>query len=396
MQMSTNNQRHNRQIFYDITTMADDSWWSIVAFTATALATRWWISSTRSRIDSWEDTQRHNNDDDIRYLQQCHNLRERLLPLPRQSHFRVVCLLVLSDGTGIWGTNDEASPWMGGALCAERAAFLQLRLLDAPSGWWWRRPKNMTVKTIYIVSDAPTIPVTPGVLCREYMIGCTAVHPATTRIVLQSAHRSSMPMVTNLHQLYPYPCMYTHMSAEESCALGRQLSDSVDVSNIRINNVTTANIQELLEAARAAASWEDRDMVHPMRYGAAALIRKPLNDATSTSSSSSNDSWKIVKASQWKALEYGGTLDAVGQLGSLLHSQMESPLDVVVIVMVDQFGIPHAPFAPGRSFLVEHGYNHVVCLCSALVSSSDAMSLRTLVVTAVPAESLVPTNCEFR
>lgn len=67
-------------------------------------------------------------------------------------------------------------------------------------------------------------------------------------------------------------------------------------------------------------------------------------------------------ASQKVALEYGCTLDAVGQLASAIDKKAirvveeEDPCRPVLLVQCDQFGIAHAPFAQGRAFLSERGY----------------------------------------
>jgi hypothetical protein len=56
------------------------------------------------------------------------------------------------------------------------------------------------------------------------------------------------------------------------------------------------------------------------------------------------------------------TLDAIGQLASVIDKkslQVDDSTPVckpVLIAMCDQFGIAHAPFAQGRSFLTERGY----------------------------------------
>ena len=56
------------------------------------------------------------------------------------------------------------------------------------------------------------------------------------------------------------------------------------------------------------------------------------------------------------------TLDAIGQLASVidkkyLQAEESTPTcKPILIVQCDQFGIAHAPFAQGRSFLTERGY----------------------------------------
>jgi hypothetical protein len=86
--------------------------------------------------------------------------------------------------------------------------------------------------------------------------------------------------------------------------------------------------------------------IHPIRYGAAVLF----NDGT------------VMLASQKAALEYGCSLDAVGQLASaidkkanIIHKDGRS-CRPMMLVQCDQFGIAHPPFAQGRAYLSERGY----------------------------------------
>ena len=89
-----------------------------------------------------------------------------------------------------------------------------------------------------------------------------------------------------------------------------------------------------------------RKHAHPMRYGAAVLF----SDFT------------VAIASQKVALEYGCTLDAVGQLASTIDRKALQVIEdnptcrPILLVQCDHFGIAHAPFAQGRAFLSERGY----------------------------------------
>lgn len=80
------------------------------------------------------------------------------LPLsPSQSNFRVYCILVVvieNEMKLIHGTNGEQG-YIGGAICAERAALLQLGHYKSP-----------IIKKVVITTDA-NAPIAPGVLCRE-------------------------------------------------------------------------------------------------------------------------------------------------------------------------------------------------------------------------------------
>jgi cytidine deaminase len=59
---------------------------------------------------------------------------------------------------------------VGGSLCAERCCVVQLRLLP--------RPVKFHVTGVYIVSDSVGEYITPGVLCREFLLEyCTLDTP---------------------------------------------------------------------------------------------------------------------------------------------------------------------------------------------------------------------------
>lgn len=105
--------------------------------------------------------------------------------------------------------------------------------------------------------------------------------------------------------------------------------------------------EKLIRMATDASTFEaDQRHLHPIKYGAAVLF----NDGT------------VATASQKAALEYGCTLDAVGQLAAeIMRKSMQMdednpPSKPVLLVQCDQFGIAHAPFAQGRAFLSERGF----------------------------------------
>jgi hypothetical protein len=119
------------------------------------------------------------------------------------------------------------------------------------------------------------------------------------------------------------------------------------------------------------------DILHPIRFSAAVLFE----DGT------------IESAWMLKALEYGCTLDPVSQLirdiekkrvcaicsSSISNGTEAASADSaagsgvsihqagllckpVSLVMCDQFGVCHAPFAQARSLLSEHGYGYLTVL----------------------------------
>ena len=76
-----------------------------------------------------------NDDELISYA----NTKREILSLPSQSNFRVYCLIIVSiadksnlvEYVLIEGANCEQG-YIGGAICAERSAIVQLRSLNSP------------------------------------------------------------------------------------------------------------------------------------------------------------------------------------------------------------------------------------------------------------------------
>ena len=317
---------------------------------------------------------------DSLYLQLAHKYRLGLVP-PQQSNFRVVAILLLEGGDQIFGTNDEPSPNISLAMCAERCALLKYRVLK----------RVERVKTIYIVTDADT-PVSPGTACREYMSG----HPAVgrdTRIVMQSKNMHSEPLVLSLAELYPFPSIYTGLNPRDQVKLGETIQQSVriELEQLHVPRMPEPLLIRLVQAARQACEMDTRDSLHAIRYGAAMAIE----------TDKSNGTVEILQASQIKALEYSSTLDAVCQLASQALSltrkgagQRDAPR-VLAVVQVDQFGIPHGPFAQARAFLVEHGFGDCQIILTTTKARDAGNTAKTLVQT-VAARDLAPFVPEFR
>jgi hypothetical protein len=265
---------------------------------------------------------------------------------------------------------------MGGAICAERAAMVQLRFV----------PKFSITKLV-IATDS-LAPIAPGMLCREFLAGHTTV-PWDLAVISTACHctrchlkdaalfgsSSSIPppscldghaehaiptLQTTIAALYPHPSPYTRLTASQSVILGEAYSESVystrDIDSLQ------ETAKRLLELAILEAKQNVVDDIHPISFGAAVMFE--------------NES--IVTSHQASALEYGCTLDAVSQLAAHLQEETCAP---VLLVQADQYGIAHAPFAPARSFLSEHGFGDCLVLlhsiplddCNAAWDTSDSL-----------------------
>lgn len=263
--------------------------------------------------------------------------------------------------TFIVGTNDEPG-YMGGAICAERAALVQLRFVP-----------SFEITKLVIATDS-LAPIPCGMLCREFFAGhasvpwdldiistgcqCSRCGLRDEELFLQNTNECidgytehSIPTLrTTIAELYPYPSPYTRLTSRESVALGEKYSESLEIS--KDLNGLQEKAKRLLELAIMEAKANVND-IHPIQFGAAAMLQDE----------------SIITSHQSSALEYGCTLDAVSQLVSQFKDEECGP---VMLVQADQYGIAHAPFAPARSFLSEHGFGETLVLLHETPHLNDA------------------------
>lgn len=185
-----------------------------------------------------------------------------------------------------------------------------------------------------------------------------------------------------LSDLWPFPFLYRLKTRSElpshfrSWAQEKKISEST--AHLKDSNDIVA-FATLQQHATACLEMERFEEIHPLNLAAAVLF----SDGT------------VESAWQLKALEFGCSLDPVSQLLAHIERRravvrsvycsacysIKPPLpspplaayedttpppvaaaaaaDIVTptaILMMDQVGVCHAPFAQGRSLLAEHGY----------------------------------------
>mmetsp|Transcript_27077 Transcript_27077/g.32868 ORF Transcript_27077/g.32868 Transcript_27077/m.32868 type:complete len:316 (+) Transcript_27077:132-1079(+) len=267
-------------------------------------------------------------------------LRLRIKTKPRQSNFRVAAIIVyknLHDGSEhtLEGTNDEPCH-IGGALCAERAALLQLRLMPYTED-------DIRITAVYITSDAEEY-ITPGMMCREFMMSNVFMDKETPIIMCGADSTLSTVKKQRLEELYPCPSPYYRMTAKEAC-------DFQD--RVKLKLPTPDSDEEKVYKLALQTSARDTSDVHPIGFGAALMF----------------SDGHLISSFQKKAVEYGCTLDAVGQLAQAIADYPQAKPKI--LAQVDESGVAHAPFAPGRAFLDEHGYGDCLVLCHTRVSDDS-------------------------
>jgi cytidine deaminase len=290
--------------------------------------------------------------------------RMKIVVPPKQSHFRVYAILTWRDTqsgvTGyVSGTNSE-TPFIGGSLCAERAAAVQLREL----------PSTIVVTAIYLTSDLMDAPITPGVLCREYLLSCVA---PDVPVWLTTADMS-VKRVTSLNELYPFPSIYVGQMRNALKDCGKACSQRSNES-WPSNQAFTASWVRLISVAMQASRQDILGgAMHPIHYGAAL----EFSDGS------------VISSCQKAGMEYGTTIDAVTSLLRDIDTKksVDEGTTPVRLVQVDQYGNLHAPFAPARAQLYERGKEKM----KVGVQSSTGVRSEVTVESLVPD---CPTMCEI-
>lgn len=281
-------------------------------------------------------------EDNAELVRLCNYRREHIPSAPIQSNFRVYAFLIIRRSEDdaldiIEGANSEPT-YIGGSICAERAAIMQLRHLCRPN-----------LLKVVVVTDSDSA-VSPGVLCREYM---SSFASALTPIVMGNNDGSQI-MEDTLGGLYPWPNIYRGVtSRSQLTAFGTKFAKEMVcrpcgnvIDGTQAASDVEAEVAELIQAALAVNKHELLESLHPIRYSAAVRL------------------WdgSVLTAWQLKALEFGGDLDPVSQLVADLvrmrqtnSSNATSSWGKCHLIMVDQFGIAHSPVARARALLTEHG-----------------------------------------
>eukprot|EP01035_Chromulina_nebulosa_P019885 gene19885-25840_t len=263
--------------------------------------------------------------------------RNQLHSAPTQSNFCVFCLLVIKTIDNkidiIEGTNGEQG-YIGGAICAERAALLQLRLL-----------KNPTILKVVVTTDSNN-PISPGMLCREYLM--SSAEPDT--LVIMGNNSGDNINTSTLAELYPFPYVYRHIIRQNIMTFANDYSTKIEFLSEHSNEIIGSLHKKTLDCIR----YDKFDILHPVRFSAGVFF-------------SNGD---ISVAWQLKGLEFGCTLDPITQLLREIEYRNISNSDDIIfecnkpvyLLMIDQFGVAHAPFAQARALLSEHGYGDIITI----------------------------------
>jgi len=295
-------------------------------------------------------------EDDRELIKLCNLQRSSLSQPPTQSSFRVYALLffLTDDIPGLQlveGTNTEPS-YIGGSICAERSALSKLRMFSNPK----------LVKLI-VTTDARE-PISPGLLCREFLFS----HATDASLSIVFGDGESEKVVTcTIGELYPFPYIYRSILGDKIGDFGRALT----CPGFKIESSSFVNSDDIQECYTMAfqATVNDKSPIHPLRLGACVQYADGSRDVA----------WQL------KGLEYGCTIDPVCQL--IRGMVLKTPK---LLVMCDQYGVAHAPFAQARALLCEHGFGQLIICVHTL--SADIERVLTPCLTTAAALAPSPTG----
>lgn len=267
-------------------------------------------------------------DDDAALVRLCNQQRMSLPSSPVQSGFRVFALLffetsLLRGLQLVEGSNTEPS-YIGGSICAERAALSKLRMFADP-----------TLVKLVVTTDAGE-PISPGLLCREFLYS----HADSSLPIVFGDGASSTVVSCNIEKLYPFPFVYRKVLGNNIGDVGRALSSSLLNLQETGKSVWNEDTEFCFKLALQATD-NDKSLIHPLKLAACVQYWDGSRDVA----------WQL------KGLEYGCTLDPVCQL---LRGMLGPEKIPRFLLMCDQFGIAHAPFAQARALLSEHGFGSLL------------------------------------
>ena len=201
--------------------------------------------------------------DEAAMLDMTRQLKESMLP-PDQSNFRVAALCTFRhEGRlrAIAGANSEPCE-LCGAICAERSALVQLRLMPSPP----------LVECVYIVADSEE-PITPGMLCREYMSD-TYCTPETKVVTAGAADRPNVR--ATLGELFPCPAPLQRVARDDLAATAERLgtagADGVDRFFAREGDAGRRLARLFARLVLQATAETHAAVLHPLRLAAGLLL----------------------------------------------------------------------------------------------------------------------------
>lgn len=292
----------------------------------------------------------------------------------------------------LFGSNVESHSLCSGC-CAERSALTQLRVLNDLSDG------KIKISQLILLTDAPIF-ISPGGSCREFITehfnfesedvpiyllckssadkDANVTTPSTTSTKHEFSHPGKAPTPKNrsnfefqvavhcIRALWPYPSLYRWTRREEQVKLGMEIANFQKWNKLRTDDdpPVPPKFRNLYKACLQEAegfkqfSEQKTDEVHPILYSAGMEFDYEGPDTRTL---------EIVTSSQLQSMEFPLSVCAISSgLLREFYKRTNTLGDQTLsarLLMIDQFGTPHAPHAAARAWLVENGWgDRVKCV----------------------------------
>jgi hypothetical protein len=197
-----------------------------------------------------------------------------------------------------------------------------------------RLKNGAVVDKVYLVCDSQEY-ITPGVLCREYMMD----NFCNENTLIITSGENQVPSVFTLGQLYPYPSVFLNRNRDQVLPFAKQFAVESEQFATKFSN--HASWIRLYTQTVSFASKERNMYLHPIFYVAGVLF----------------SDGHIIIIPHHEGIEYGCTVDPVSRLAPFIENYQNSEPEI--LIQVDQFGILHTPNAVARAYIHEKPYNNL-------------------------------------
>lgn len=141
--------------------------------------------------------------------------------------------------------------YIGGAICAERAALLQLSHYEDP-----------IIKKVIITTDSET-PIAPGVQCREYMLS----HATPDTVVIMASGDSTRVSRSNLQDLYPCQYLYRYQRRKDVLCFAENFATNTKP----VTDELYVGAAELFRRTMAHIVYDNAIALHPLQLAAGVM-----------------------------------------------------------------------------------------------------------------------------
>jgi len=255
---------------------------------------------------------------------------------PKHSGRSTVALVVYHAATGSFRAEvATATEVVGLAGGVDAGCCAIARLLTRRAG---HTPLDCVDRVVVAVSALKEL--LPGYQCRQ-MLAEQLADEVQVICAWQEGARPRAKAIT-VAELWPHPCAYRHLGRDEVAVFAGSLASLCEAPFTGESDSARRNLYEGTKEAAMTEYCDDE--VHPVRYAAGVLFETGVSEVCAAV----------------PAADHTVSIEAVARLSFALEARRRSGNRALLLLVSDQWGVLHAPFAVGRSYLVERGFGDLL------------------------------------